>query len=208
MEGPNGQPAYYEVRNANKDDSSEYGTVDKPQFLWAGAWYINCLYQLYGVVENDWNISIDPFLEDDQKECEFTLYVDGKPLLVSIEGHGDTIKEICYDDKTIASAVFPESIADIKEVDIQLGKPKYPYLHSTNAILKSCRFDKRQLTLSLKAFPGHSNNTVVISSSIPKRITLDGEEYLDWIANDHDNYKEIQLKFVHRAAECNLALEF
>ena len=35
MEGPNGQPAMYEVRNANFNDSINYGTVDKPQFLWA-----------------------------------------------------------------------------------------------------------------------------------------------------------------------------
>jgi len=208
MEGPNGQPAYYEVRNANKDDSSEYGTVDKPQFLWAGAWYINCLYQLYGVVENDWNIRLDPFLEEDQKECEFTLYVDGKPLLVSIEGHGDAIKEICYDDKTIASAVFPESIADIKEVDIQLGNPTYPYLQSTNAILKSCRFDKGQLAISLKAFPGHNNNTIIISSTTPKRIMVNGESVQSWTETDHNHYKEIQLNFIHHDAGCDLVLEF
>jgi hypothetical protein len=27
MNGPNGQPAYYEVRNANKENPVEYGTV-------------------------------------------------------------------------------------------------------------------------------------------------------------------------------------
>ena len=208
MEGPNGQPAYYEVRNANRDNPEEYGTVDKPQFLWAGAWYINCLYQLYGVVENDWNIALDPFLEEDQKECEFTLYVDGKPLLVSIEGQGNVIKEICYDDKIVASAVFPESIPELKEVDIQLGNPKHPYLYSTDAILKSCRFNKGRLTLSLKAFPGHSNKTNIISPYIPKRITLDGVGYQNWIVIEHDDYKEIQLNFIHRNADCDLVLEF
>ncbi|MBU1065792.1 hypothetical protein KKC74_13450 [bacterium] len=208
MEGPNGQPAYYEVRNANKDDLSEYGTVDKPQFLWAGAWYINCLYQLYGVVENDWNIALDPFLEKDQKECEFTLYVDGKPLLVSIEGKGKAIKEICYDDNVVSTAVFPESMTDIREVDIELGKPKQPYLASTDAVLKSCEFKKRQLAIHLSASVGHSNNTVVISPSVPKRVSLDGKEITDWKINDHKDYKEIQISVLHLKRECDLVLEF
>ncbi|MCG2716189.1 MAG: hypothetical protein L6422_07880, partial [Candidatus Marinimicrobia bacterium] len=181
---------------------------DKPQFLWAGAWYINCLYQLYGVVENDWNIALDPFLEQGQKKCEFTLFVDGKPLLVSIEGQGTAIRKISYDDKIVASAVFPESIPDLKEVDIQLGKPKHPYLYSTDAILKSCCFEKRHLNLSLKAFPGHSNKTNILSPTTPKRITLDGVGYQNWIVIEHDDYKEIQLNFIHRNADCDLVLEF
>jgi len=208
MAGPNGQPAYYEVRNANKDDLSEYGTVDKPQFLWAGAWYINCLYQLYGIRENDWNIGIDPFLEENQKECEFTLYVDGKSLLISIEGKGNAIKEICYDDKIVPSAVFPENIPNIREVDIDLGKPKHPYLHSTDAILKSCQYNQSQLLLILKAFTGHNNKTIVISPLAPKQMTLNGEIYQKWVVMEHDDYKEIQIDIIHSSMECNLVLEF
>ncbi len=208
MEGPNGQPAYYEVRNANKDNLSEYGTVDKPQFLWAGAWYLNCLYQVYGVEENDWNIALDPFLEENQKECEFTLYVDGKPLLVSIEGKGKAIKEICYDDNVVSTAVFPERLPDIREVDIKLGKPKQPYLVSTDAVLKFCEFKKGQLAIHLSASAGHFNNTVVISRSVPKRVTLDGKEIVEWKINDHKDYKEIQISVLHSMQECNLILEF
>jgi len=208
MEGPNGQPAYYEVRNANKDNLSEYGTVDKPQFLWAGAWYLNCLYQVYGVKENDWNIALDPFLEENQKECEFTLYVDGKPLLVSIEGKGKAIKEICYDDNVVSTAVFPERLPDIREVDIKLGKPKQPYLVSTDAVLKFCEFKKGQLAIHLSASAGHFNNTVVISRSVPKRVTLDGKEIVEWKINDHKDYKEIQISVLHSMQECNLILEF
>jgi hypothetical protein len=208
LNGPNGQPAYYEVRNANKESSSEYGTVDKPQFLWAAAWYLNALYRLYGVRENDWNIALEPFLEKDQKECEFTLYVNGRPLLVNISGEGATIGEILYDGKVVNTAVFLEKVPEIQQVAIKLGKPKHPYLNSTNAILRSCQFDKGKLTLLLKAFPSHSNNTIVISSTVPKRVIVDGESSQNWIVIEHYYYYEIQLNFVHCDSESVLILEF
>lgn len=208
LNGPNGQPAYYEVRNANKESSSEYGTVDKPQFLWAAAWYLNALYRLYGVRENDWNIALEPFLEKDQKECEFTLYVNGRPLLVNISGEGATIGEILYDGKVVNTAVFLEKVPEIQQVAIKLGKPKHPYLNSTNAILRSCQFDKGKLTLLLKAFPSHSNNTIVISPTVPKRVIVDGESSQNWIVIEHYYYYEIRLNFIHQDAESVLILEF
>ena len=58
MAGPNGQPAMYEVRNGNFNDPTVYGTVDKPQFLWAAGWYLYSLYHLFVVEENEWNITL------------------------------------------------------------------------------------------------------------------------------------------------------
>ncbi|MDD5766505.1 MAG: hypothetical protein PHW79_09715 [Candidatus Marinimicrobia bacterium] len=175
LAGPNGQPAYYEVRNANKENPAEYGTVDKPNFLWAGAWYLNSLYQLYGVTENDWNITIDPFLTKGQKKCRFTLFVNGQQVMVDISGRGETIKLIKYDGKAVNSAVFPDEMPAVKEVEFILGAPKEPYLKSTNAILRRCKFQDRQLFVTLSGIVSQNNETVIISPTKPAGIILNGQ---------------------------------
>ena len=92
ISGPNGQPAMYEVRTPDKDDASIYGIIDKPQFMWAGGWYLYTLYHLYGIDENDWNISFNPFLAKGQKSCSFSLNAGGNALQVNITGKGKYIK--------------------------------------------------------------------------------------------------------------------
>jgi glycogen debranching enzyme len=198
LSGPNGQPAYYEVRNANKDNLAEYGTVDKPQFLWAAAWYLNCLYQLYGVTENDWNIALEPFLEKGQKECKFTLYVGGQPLVIRIEGQGQAIQQICYDEQQYPSAVFPDSIPEINEVKVKLGQPKSPYLQSTTATLKYCQYADKKITISLKAYAGHPNESVIITPLEPTAVLLNGVQLNDgWSVEKMDGYFKLSIAFDH-----------
>ncbi|MFA4922814.1 MAG: amylo-alpha-1,6-glucosidase, partial [Ignavibacteriaceae bacterium] len=60
INSPNGQPALYEYRISDKNDLAVYGKIDKPQFLWAGGWYFYTLYNLFGLRENEWNISFSP----------------------------------------------------------------------------------------------------------------------------------------------------
>jgi len=209
MEGPNGQPAYYEVRNANRENPEEYGTVDKPQFLWAGAWYINCLYQLYGVVENDWNISLDPFLEQDQKNCKFTLFVNGKPLLISISGKGEVIKSIRYDRQRFHSAVFTTDIQEIKRVNIVMGCPDYPYLQQTSSILNTCSYDNRQLNMELEAYPGHRNESCIITPYEPKDVLINGKQVTKNIfIESFDGYYKLVLWFTHSNYINKLGIKF
>lgn len=208
MAGPNGQPAYYEVRNSNRLDSSEYGSIDKPQFLWAAAWYINVIYQLYGVRERNWNISLESFLRKNQKACEFQLYIDGKPLLINIHGTGTGIEQIKYDGKIVSTAVFPEDKPAKKRVDIKMGTPKQPYLKSMQAILKSLDFNNGKLKLILKAYPGNMNKTVIISPALPKAVRIDEEIYDSWSSIQHKGYCEIELNFEHKKAISELILEF
>ena len=66
MDGPNGQPAMYEVRYAKKN-SNIYGKIDKPQFMWAAGWYMYSLYNLFAIKENNWNLTLDPWLPDNLK---------------------------------------------------------------------------------------------------------------------------------------------
>jgi len=210
MDGPNGQPAYYEVRNANKENPAEYGTVDKPQFLWAGAWYLNCLYQLYGVTDNGWNIALDPFLGEDQNECTLSLYVNGNPLLIHLKGRGEVIQEIKYDDSAVNTAVFPENIPDMKNISVILGqKPKYPIFLNTQSVLESCRFDNDQFRLTLKAYPGHACESVMISPTIPESITYNGTPFSGlWSYEYRGGYYTISIHTVHTAKTDELVVNF
>lgn len=199
MNGPNGQPAYYEVRNANRENPDEYGTVDKPQFLWAGAWYLNCLYQLYGIKDNGWNICLDPYLNEDQKTCSFSLYVNGDPLLITMKGSGEVIREIKYGKSAVNTAVFTPDLPKSKNVQVVLGaKPKTPILLSTQSILESCRFKNKRLELTLKAYQGHVSESVIISQKKPISVIFNREPFTgSWSCKDEGDYFRISVHTVH-----------
>jgi hypothetical protein len=174
LNGPNGQPAYYEVRNANRDDPSEYGKVDKPQFLWAGAWYLYSLYHLFGIRENGWNIALDPYLANDQEQNSFTLAVNGRNLLVSVTGKGVTLKSITLDDHNYHSTIFPVELRATGAAEFELGKPQSPYLAASNAILHNCEYSGEILTATLSAYPGHLSENIIISPTAPGSVKLNG----------------------------------
>jgi len=178
MHGPNGQPAYYEVRIPDKDNPKLYGSVDKPQFMWAAGWYLYTIYHLYGIDENDWNINFEPFLSAGQKEFTFTLNANGQHLLVNVSGKGKYIKSIKFGDKYSAFSVIPEDLSGAKDVNIILGKPETPYLASANSSLVSAFYDKagKKLSIELDSFRGHQTNSVVITTIRPKDILVDGEK--------------------------------
>jgi len=187
MNGPNGQPAYYEVRNANKENPAEYGTVDKPNFLWAGAWYLNSLYQLYGVTENDWNISLDPYLTTGQEKCSFTLFVNGYPVLINIKGRGENLRSIEFDGRKVNSAVFPAEMPAVKVAEFVLGQPEEPYLKSTTAILNFCQYSDNNLIINLRGIVSQPNKTVVISHGRPKKVSLNGQPLTEGLKIEKGN---------------------
>ncbi|HBY19155.1 MAG TPA: hypothetical protein DEH00_08305, partial [Candidatus Marinimicrobia bacterium] len=196
--------------NANKENPAEYGTVDKPQFLWAGAWYLNCLYQLYGVADNGWNIALDPFLMEKQEDFSFTLYVNGNPLLIHLKGSGTVIGDIKFGNSVVNTAVFPKSLQEMKTVTVVLGKtPESPILLSTQSVLESCRFDNNQFRLSLKAYPGHECESVMISPTIPESITYNGSPFSGlWSFENRGGYYTISIHTVHTANADELVVNF
>ncbi len=208
MNGPNGQPAYYEVRNANRNNPMEYGSVDKPQFLWAGAWYLYTLYHLLGVAENNWNISIDPFMAEGQKKCSFTLYVHGQPLLIEFNGCGKTIRSIKYDGKDFPSLLFPTDIV-AKKVAIEAGTPKYPYLKSTSSILRNCTFTDKWLLINLIGYAHQTNQTIIISPVKPRQVLLNGNLLKNgWSVEQFNTYFKLTVNFRHTSTYDNLAVLF
>ena len=102
MNSPNGQPAMYEYRISDKSNPDVYGKIDKPQFLWAGGWYLYSLYNLFGVRENDWNISFSPYLPSDIDKINLSLALNGNLVPVEISGKGKSIASI-----TINNVIIP-----------------------------------------------------------------------------------------------------
>jgi hypothetical protein len=190
IKGPNGQPAMYEVRTPDKDDPAIYGIVDKPQFMWAGGWYLYTLYHLYGIEENDWNISFDPFLAAGQKSCAFSLCAGGNTLQVSIKGKGEYIGSIKYDGKNSYSAVIPKDLSGVKNISINLGRPETPYVKETSSQLINSTFDiqKKKLKVELLSFAGHATSTKIISPYNPKQVFIGGNKITTGITiNKNDN---------------------
>jgi hypothetical protein len=209
MEGPNGQPAMYEVRNANFNDSIDYGTVDKPQFLWAAGWYLYCLYHLYAINENSWNICFDPYLSKDKKNSSFDLYLAGKILNVNISGAGNLIKHIKYGSEVYPSAVVPENIPLASNISIELGEPVIPYLASTNSILLSSAFSSKTLTIKLKAFEGHNNVSKILSPFKPVKISIAGRDRDEtWNIRELGSIYEIEVNLIHNLSQEEIILDF
>lgn len=210
INSPNGQPAMYEYRNSNKHDPAVYGKIDKPQFMWAGGWYLYCLYHLLGLRENEWNISFDPCLIDGQPATQFDVLIHGKKLRVTINGQGDQVRRITLGGKDYPSLVLPESIAS-DQVDLILGKPEAPYVLRTNSILKDCRFESQdtKLTMKLKAFAGHRYETVIISPWQPSSITLNGDHKIqDWDCSMEAGSYVIRIRFSQPSAENFIEIQF
>lgn len=209
MNGPNGQPAYYEYRTGNKEDPNEYGIIRKPQILWGATWYLDCLYNMYGVMENDWNVGLDPFLPDGQEKCRFTLCVNGQPLVVNIEGSGETIQSIKYDGQAVHSAIFPVDMPAVKEVEFILGVSKEPYLKSTNAILHRCEYEKKQLSISLGGYVSLKNETVVISPHKPTSVSLNDRTLSDgWITVKEETGYKTTIHFKHDTSNDKFVIKF
>lgn len=205
--GPGGQPAYYEVRNANSLNRSEYGKVDKPQFLWAGAWYLYSQYNLFGVRENSWNISLDPFLKNGQESNQFTLFVNGNYLHVTVSGQGNTVAEMTLDGITTNSTVLPTELEGVSEIDILLGEPSTPYLASTKGKLNSCTFSEGILDITVSAYEDFQNEMIVISQFEPTEIRLGGKILKDGydILKGFNHYRTI-LKFSHTEVNADLQI--
>jgi glycogen debranching enzyme len=210
MQGPKGQPAYYEVRNPDASNPQVYGTVDKPQFLWAGAWYLYCLYALYGVDENSWNISLQPYLPSEQKSVAFDLSYQGANTRVKTNGSGQFIRQISMDGEPVNSAVLSANADPIQTIEIQLGeKPHEPYLLQTNSRLQHCEYQSGQLTIEIQAFPKHRNRTVLISPDPPKSINFDGVTIEHWQTDMIRNTTyRTQIEGIHKESNARFVIQY
>lgn len=200
MNGPNGQPTMYEVRNGNKNNPKEYGKVDKPQFMWAGAWYLNCLYNLFIINSNGWNITFDPYLPAAAENINFKLNAAGNETDVNITGNGKNVSEIYYNGIKYPSLVLTTELKDLEKVDIKLGTTDSPFLSSTNSILNSVEFLNNELTINLYAFPGHKNSSIIYSPWEPESIIINNvaADKFTSVENNGGTFK-IHVAFKHNS---------
>ncbi len=209
MAGPNGQPAMYEVRDGNFHDPSAYGTVDKPQFLWAAGWYLYSLYHLFAVQENAWNIHLDPY-NPGKMPVSLDLYSSGRLSKVQVSGSGKYLRSVLYDGVELPTAVIPYH-GRYDNIKLEAGIPSAPYLADCRSLLESARYDNSSgaLELSLKSFPGHSDEVTVISPDIPSKIFIDGKESVEKAEIDDDGgTKIIRFTFVYKNQGANIKMEF
>jgi hypothetical protein len=158
---PNGQPSFYEYRNADVS-SPRYGEIDKPTFLWAGGWYLHVLYRLAGLRENEWNLFFVPVLPQDWCNIQYDAIVQGKPVRVIYKGQGAYFKTIRADGQPLYSAVMFKPVATL---ELARGLPQTPYLAAANGIIDRVRFDHHEETLyiDITGFPGQEVELHIIS---------------------------------------------
>jgi len=176
MKSPNGQPALYEYRISDKNDPASYGRIDKPQFLWAGGWYFYTLYNLFGLRENEWNISFSPFIPSGMDSVRLIVTLKGAPVPVDITGHGRTLSKILFDGREVPSAVVPDDLKRPARIHLKLGIPATPYLNSANALVKAPKYyrDSRKLEFDLETFRDRVIKVEVISPGPNRRISVNG----------------------------------
>jgi len=212
ISGPNGQPAMYEVRNANHASREEYGKVDKPQFMWAAAWYLNALYNLLGFKEDSWNLYFQPGSSEPLHPSVYQAFMYGKKTNVMLKGNGPVFEKILYNDRLYPSALIPVQLPSGSMVELQAGlQPAHSYLKSSNSTLLNAEYspEKNLLEINLKAFRGHLNITKIITPQEIKSVMVDGRPIPDsWQEINCEGYKEVVIKSVHQGSLKNIQITF
>lgn len=188
MNSPNGQPAMYEYRISDKSNPDVYGKIDKPQFMWAGGWYLYSLYNLFGVKENDWNISFAPYTPEELEKVEFNVTVKGKLIPVTISGNGVYVSPIKYNGEELPSLVIPDDFNNPENINIEMGKLNYPVIAEINGKLIKPVYskEKNELSFRTESFNGKKILCEIDSPFELKKINY-GEETLNWQAEKTEN---------------------
>jgi len=196
-ESPNGLPAMYEYRYADKS-SDEFGRVDKPSFMWAAGFYMNVLYQLCGFQDNEWNLSLAGRLPL-ELDSVFCTYSFGSPHSFTLTGRADRLRIFFCDGKKVPSLVLPLDIVLTKNSHVNYGIPEIPYLESVTAILHKVAFerDSMSLNMNISSFKGHKVSASIVTPFRIKGAMLDGRPIPAIVhAVDPDGMFRVQIKFM------------
>ena len=168
---PNGQPAFFEYRNADPT-SPAYGAIDKPTFLWAGGWYLHVLYQLAGVRESPWNLSFSPHLPKGFEGVAYDLAVVGVQSRVSWSGTGPTFRRILVDGVAVPSAVLT---GPASRIELERGKPSAPYLAAASCVVEHVGLDDAGvLTVSVRGVVGQRVELEVVALAPMQDVRVNG----------------------------------
>lgn len=210
-DSPNGQPAMYEYRVSDKNDTKVYGKIDKPQFLWAGGWYLYSIYNLFGLRENAWNISFSPYMPEDITSVSFPLTFNGRNVKVNISGKGNETGSILYNDRIIPSAVIPADISGLTNIKIEVGGTKTPYIKSADGIILSPKYDNNNISLefTIKSLINNKNNIEIVSPYKALKVFADNKIVKNIITTSEANgLYTIQLKNTSEEEVTHFKIEF
>jgi hypothetical protein len=152
LNSPNGQPAFFEYRDADPSLPS-YGRIDKTTFLWAGGWYLNLLYGLAGARENEWNLYFDPRLPSELGDVSYDLMLRGEMARVRWSGVGAHLRRIMVDGRRAYSAVVTSRASEIL---LERGVPGTPYVAAATTVVSDAMYDDStgELRVVLQTLPG------------------------------------------------------
>ena len=164
---PNGQPSFFEYRNADAK-SPNYGKIDKPTFLWAGGWYLYSLYHLVGIRENVWNIAFDSNLPARWGDIKYDVLINGFLTKVHYKGVGNYFKNIQVDGVNRGSAVFNSRF---KEIIFERGIPEFPYIADANCLVKKANYDqmKKSISMEVEGIVNQNVTLKIVSPFEPKK---------------------------------------
>ncbi len=193
-DSPNGQPSFFEYRFSDPS-SPLYGKIDKPNFLWAGGWYLNSLYHLAGVRENEWNIYLTPHLPNGFQNTAYDLTSAGRMHRVTWTGTGGYFREISADGANLHSAVIDGKGKDIRA---ELGTPDSPYLASASCVINAVSYSGNTHTLEVnaKGLVGQYAGLAVISPKPMRKVIVGSKDMTSQaVSTDKGGVYSIKVSF-------------
>jgi hypothetical protein len=206
---PNGLPAMYEYRNSNPN-STAFGTIDKPSFLWAGGMYLQVLYRLFAVDENEWNLGIRSQLPSESYSVSCTLTFGGTSQLL-IHRSSNAAGALKADGRLVPSRILPLDLRSTRHWESSGVDSSEPFLTAANAILYDAHYDSatKRLSCDVSSFDGHTTVLKVESKLSLKRFTVDGKLQAQKPAvSAHGRTNESTIVFPGSARKQRIVLEF
>lgn len=146
------------------------------------------------IVENEWNIRFNPFLNNDLSTAQMPLIINGKKYTVKTSGRGSAIQEITLNGKALNSCIIPEGLEDSGDIRITLGESQKALLIKTNSRVISCSSEPERMRIKLRAYPGKAGEVVINCPTKPEEIVLNDQETSNY------SYKNnvLQINFQHQ----------
>jgi len=204
---PLGQPSFYEYRNADVH-SRNYGQIDKPTFLWAGGLYLYYLYQLIGLQQTAFNLTLHSDIPETFTDLTYQSFIMGKSCQFELKGEGNYFSEISWDGQPVNSAVIFRAA---EKISVIRGYPEQPYLAEINGLLQQVNYDPgdQQLRIQVSAWSGHSLEIVVVSPIPLIKVLLNEQQVTDinCIISD-EQVSEYQIRAELKTKENKIVCQF
>jgi hypothetical protein len=206
---PNGTPAMYEYRSSDPD-SPTFGTIDKPSFLWAGGMYLQVLYRLLAIDENEWNIGIRDTLPAQCDSVSCSLSFGGlKELRIRRLFDGAGI--LMADGQQVPAQIVPLDYRSKSRWELTRNASRTPVLVSATAIVHSATYNHstKQFRCDVTSFNGHRTQLQIESKSPPRSIQVDGATAQGSVApSEHSSRQKTTVEFQGSERRQQVVLQF